>query len=196
MYRIYTTPSIILRSFSFAEADKSYEILTREFGLLIADARSVRKIDSKLRYSLCELSECNLSILKGKERWRITSAELGINFFELLRGRDKTLAVFKRVISLTRRLVPEAEKNEVFFDILRNGMIFLCSNNLEGKDLDNFECIIVLKMLHCLGYLGTSPDFVLFADSPFFDNSLIFEMDKKREDAVMAINKSIRESHL
>jgi hypothetical protein len=51
-------------------------------------------------------------------------------------------------------------------------------------------------MLHCLGYLGTSPDFVLFADSPFFDNSLIFEMDKKREDAVMAINKSIRESHL
>jgi hypothetical protein len=33
-------------------------------------------------------------------------------------------------------------------------------------------------------------------DSPIFDNSLIFEMNERREDAIMAINKSLRESHL
>jgi recombinational DNA repair protein (RecF pathway) len=126
MYKIYTTPAIILRSFTFAEADKSYEILTRDFGFLIADARSVRKIDSKLKHSLCDLTEANLSILKGKERWRITSAESGMNFFNLLRKNDKSLGVLKRVANLIRRLVPEAEQNENFFDIFRNGMILFC----------------------------------------------------------------------
>jgi DNA repair protein RecO len=196
MYKIYTTKAIILKSFSFAEADKSYEILTRDFGVIFADARGVRKIESKLKHKLLEFNDCEVSLVKGKERWRISNVESGFNFFNLLKDKKESLSVFKRIISLSRRLVPESEKNEHFFDILRNGAIFLIENNLQGKDLLNFECIAVLKILHCLGYLGQSPDFLFFVNSPVFDNRLIFEMSEKREEAILAINTSIKESHL
>jgi hypothetical protein len=134
--------------------------------------------------------------VKGKERWRVASVESNFNFFSSLRFNPEVLDVFKRITSLIRRLVPEAERNEIFFDIVRNGFLFLSEQDLKGKDLNNFECVFVLKILHCLGYLGTSPDFIFFVDSPVFNNNLIFEMNKMREDAVIAINKSIKESHL
>lgn len=196
MYKIYNTSAIILKSIPFAEADCSYLILTKDFGVIRAEARGVRKIESKLKHHLLEFGDMEVSLVKGKDKWRIANANLTFNFFSLLKYNKEALAVFSRVVSLVLRLVPESEQNENFFNIIRNGFLFLAEQNLTGANLSNFECVIVLKILHCLGYLGQSPDFVFFADSPVFDNRLIFEMDKKREDAVLAINKSIKESHL
>ena len=73
-YHIYTTPGIVLRHWPLREADRVYAILTRDLGLIRASAGGIRKEASKLRGSLEPLSMTSVSLVRGKEYWRIISA--------------------------------------------------------------------------------------------------------------------------
>jgi len=73
MYRTYTTEAVVLGSRDAGEANKYYFLLTRELGLIHAFAQGVRELKSKLRYSLAELSYVKVSLVRGKEKWRLTS---------------------------------------------------------------------------------------------------------------------------
>lgn len=57
------------------EADRIYSILTQDLGLIRATAIGVRKEASKLRGSLEPISLARVSLVRGKEYWRLTSAE-------------------------------------------------------------------------------------------------------------------------
>jgi recombinational DNA repair protein (RecF pathway) len=71
----YVTKAIILESFDQGEHDKAYKIFTREFGLLICHAKSVRKLESKLRAHLLPRSLSLVTIVQGREVWRLVGAE-------------------------------------------------------------------------------------------------------------------------
>lgn len=75
-YEIYTTKGIILSYFPVGEADRIYHILTRDLGLVQARAISVRKEVSKLRGNLEPISLANVSLVRGKEHWRLTSSQV------------------------------------------------------------------------------------------------------------------------
>ncbi|MBX4206578.1 recombination protein O N-terminal domain-containing protein [Candidatus Parcubacteria bacterium] len=74
-YHIYTTKGIVLGAWPLREADRTYSILTRDLGLVRASASGVRKEESKLRGALEPFVLSSVSLVRGKEYWRITSAE-------------------------------------------------------------------------------------------------------------------------
>ena len=71
----YSTESFILSSFESGENDRTFKLFTKEFGLLNARATSVRKENSKLRAHLHEGRLARVTLVKGKEIWRIVGGE-------------------------------------------------------------------------------------------------------------------------
>lgn len=75
-HEIYTTKGYIISSEGKSESDKNFFILTKDLGLIRATAQGVRKIESKLRYSLQDFSFSEISFVMTKAGWRITSASI------------------------------------------------------------------------------------------------------------------------
>jgi DNA repair protein RecO len=195
MYLIYSTEGLILRNVARGEADRFYTILTREFGLIRAEGRGVRKLDSKLRYALQDFSLVQLSLVRGREKWRIASVSLMRNVFADL-GGQAAQAILARAALLVCRLVRGEEKNERLYEHFKNAVLFLADTRPTGAVLQNTEYLLVLRILHSLGYLGAAPDWSAFTSSPIFETELLLRMEASKRQAIITINKSLKESHL
>lgn len=71
----YTTPALVIESFDQGEHDRVYKIFTREFGLIMAHAKSVRKLESKLRAHVLPRTLSLVTVVQGREVWRLVGAE-------------------------------------------------------------------------------------------------------------------------
>ena len=190
-HSIYTTEGFILKSVNFGEANKYFFIFTNEFGLIKATAQGIRLLKSKLRYSLEDYSLAEISVVRGREVWCLTSADKKINIKE----KDKFL-LLSRIFSLLLRLLHGEEKNDLLFKYIKEGVSFLSANALVGDELANFECILALRILSSLGYIGKLGDFDQFTASVYFTPELIFGMSNLKTKAILEINKSLKETHL
>lgn len=134
-YTVHTTEGFILSSTPIGEANRIYHIFTREFGVIIATAQGVRLSKSKLRPHLLEYSFSSVSLVKGKEFWRITSAA------QILKSKDKT---YIQILSVIKRLLQGEGGHEVLFDYLKQ--------ELFKENLD--ETSLMIKILTDLGYVS------------------------------------------
>jgi DNA repair protein RecO (recombination protein O) len=137
-YHIYTTKGIMLSYRPWREADRIYSILTRDLGLIRATAIGVRHEKSKLRGSLEPITLARVSLVKGKEFWRLTSAE-SLKKIEAKQEILKPLALLERLVQ------GEAHHPELFDAVEK----FLSMGEV-GED---FELRFVAHILHHLGYL-------------------------------------------
>jgi recombinational DNA repair protein (RecF pathway) len=71
----YTTKCIVLDAYDQGEHDRAYKVFTREFGLLICQAKSVRKLESKLRAHMLPRTVSLITLVQGREVWRLVGAE-------------------------------------------------------------------------------------------------------------------------
>jgi hypothetical protein len=127
--------------------------------------------------------------------WRITSAQKELSIKE-----SEKLLLLSRIFSLLLRLLHGEEKNNLLFDYVKEGMIFLVDFKNENKEsadiLSNFECILALRILSALGYIGKMADFDRFTESPYFTPELLTAMSLLKTRAIMEINKALQETHL
>jgi recombinational DNA repair protein (RecF pathway) len=71
----YVTECIVIDSFERGEHDMVFKLFTREYGLVMAQAKSVRKLESKLRAHLLPRTVSLVTLVQGKEVWRLVGAE-------------------------------------------------------------------------------------------------------------------------
>ena len=124
------------------EADRIYTIMTRNLGLVRATAIGVRKESSKLRGNLEPLSLSTISFVKGKDYWRLTSAEFIQNI--------PSIPMIARPLALIEKLVQGEAPNPELFDAVEKSVLSpeLCD--------EMFETNLVSKILFHLGYLKES----------------------------------------
>lgn len=194
MHHIYTTKAIIIKSLPNGEANKIYFLLTYGLGFIKARAQGVRLDKSKLKGHLEEFSTILLSVVKGKEIWRITNAET-------VKGNDvlknpKKLEIAKNIFSLLLRLLAGEEKNESLFDCIDSFYDFLSQNDLSEDNLKNLETITVLRILYHLGYFKESFDLSKFAENNELSLGLLDSFKDKRRLAIKEINEALNETHL
>lgn len=192
MHHIYHTEGIILGSKNYGEAGKYFYIFTRDLGMIYASAQGVRKMSSKLRYVLQDFSYINVDLVRGRDFWRVTSASK-TNMLENLIQRKETLEVFASIARLLRRLLAGEDKNEILFQDLVKGLGVLEKTNTK-EEVRNVEVLLVLRILHHLGYVGSS-EIEDECISPF-GSDLVFEISKKRAKILNHINKALRETQL
>ena len=91
----YATESFVLASYESAEHDRTYKLFTKDFGLIFARATSVRKLESKLRTQLAVGRMTRVTLVKGKEIWRITGSE---EHHSLLLLRNDVIKLLERFV--------------------------------------------------------------------------------------------------
>lgn len=192
----YTTEGLVLRGFPKGEGHREILLLTREFGLVRATARSARENRSKLRAGLVDFSYVHATLLRGRESWRIVGAVLVNNFYYDADSKDKK-QLLARLTRLLMRLLAGEEKNEALFSLFLSGMIFLAGEKLFSDDIKNLECVLVLRMLHALGYVGEGEkDLAGVILSSEITRAHLSSLAPLRARAIKEINESLAQSHL
>ncbi len=196
MHHIYQTRGFVLGSNVFGEANCSFKVFTKDLGLIKVTAQGVRLLKSKLRYSIHDYSCCDISLVRGKEMWRVTGASKHFDLYREFSGNSLIFQLFVRVFSLLERLLPGEEKNEILFNYVDESVNYAKNNSLNGEMARNFEYILVLRILFSLGYLGSSPDTSSFIESPYWSEDLLKKMSESNQKILVEINKSLKESQL
>jgi len=194
MHHIYTTKAIVIKSLPAGEANKVYFLLTKDLGFIKASAQSVRLDRSKLKGHLEDLSEVSISLVKGKEWWRVTSVET-LRRNDFVKDAEK-LPVARNIFSLLLRLLHGEEKNEALFDRVDSFHQFLSEQTLAGEQLKDLEVLTVLRVLHELGYLKGSSDVSPFISDHAISADMLSAIEKKKKMAVREINEALEHTNL
>jgi recombinational DNA repair protein (RecF pathway) len=177
-YSVYSTRGFILGSSSSGEAGKTYLVYTEQFGLVRAHAQGVRHLKSKLRYSLADYGFVTLSLIRGKELWRVTGAVIEGSVSSVIQTSRDMVQIRARILNLIKRLVQGEERNDDLFEALTT--LFLdAASVLEGERALACETSTLARCLAVLGYV---------------DETALQGMSQR--DMISAINKALRESQL
>lgn len=117
----YTTLAIVVESFDQGEHDRVYKLFTREFGLLTVHAKSVRKLESKLRAHVLPRAMSLVTLVQGREVWRLVGAEEqfveGVGMHEVtvlirrfIRGEGAHKALFDRLVQFLQTVTKYEHK--------------------------------------------------------------------------------------
>jgi len=205
-HRIYTTAGFVLASRPNGEGGKILFIFTRELGRVSTIAQGIRLSKSKLRYHAQDYSLANFSLVRGKDFWRVTGAE-GISTKEdeqlnELSKSDFAYILCVRIFSVLSRLLQGEEKNEALFEAVLAAYKFLQTLTIQNSTLKNIvesaEPIIMLRILHHLGYVRSSAELAQFLADNSFSPELFaaLALPGMKTKVIKEINTALQESHL
>lgn len=193
-YRHYETEGLIIGYQNLGEASRLYWVLTSDFGLVQVLAQGVRHNKSKLRYHLKNFSFTNLTIIRGREFWRL----VGVRDAESLSSNQKVLLLLLKKISLVlRRLVHGEEPNLRIFQDLKQAFS-LTSGEVEASNSyqKSLEIFILTRLLADLGYLDIPTELKdIFSVAKFSPKEIACLQDWQLR-LTKQINQALEVSHL
>lgn len=181
----YGTPAIVLARYPLAEASASLLLLTEEFGLARARAQGVRKPGAKLAGAVPTLAECDVILVKGKDGWRLSGANLVRN-----RAREMTPSARRRagrIVSLLLRLVHGETNDPALFSLLSSFLNALPA--LSEAEGDAAETLAALELLAALGLAQAVPE-------KGYDPATLAKVAGNRRDYILRVNRGIAASGL
>lgn len=194
VHNIYTTKTIILKTIPIGEANRLFFLFTEDLGLIKATAQGVRLFKSKLRGHLQEFYLSKISLVRGKELWRITSSE-AVFQSSFLKDKNK-IYLFKNIFSVLLRLIHGEEKNQFLFDCIEKFYVFLYENEITEENTKNIESLVMLRILNSLGYLKKTEGFTKFCENNDITYKILEDFSILRSKAVFEINSTLKETHL
>lgn len=192
-HHLYHTEGLILGQKYYGEADVLYQIFSPDLGLVGALARGARQTRSKLRPHLGVLSQARLTLVRGRELWRLTAAqETGI--LTPVLSCPATRALWARVAGLVLRLVRgEDHQTGLYYDLVA-GLIALVGRDNEAA-LATHEQLLVLRLLAHLGYVAPSRVNGDWLDPDLWQNRPL-SVAGDEQQLLMLINHGIAHSQL
>ena len=184
MHHIYTTPAFVVHSAPYGEAGKFLLLFTKDFGMVGAIASGVRKAESKLRFHIQDYAFPVISLVKGKEVWRLTGAHESKTY--------TPTSLHVQILKLLKRLLQGEEKNEKLFAIMEG----LYAREFKKEEYELVECITVMRILNALGYIQSAPTLEIFLTRDDLDQDIIDAMKGAKSTAVRVINDGLKASHL
>lgn len=144
----YITRAIVLSRGAARESGLMLTLLTEDLGLVRARAEGLRKSGAKLASALQTLCECDVTLVRGKDGWRLTGALLSENRFRTLSVETRSRAA--RTASLFLRLMPPDAHEPGFFALYTSYLQELATEcSLDEQDTK--ECMTALSLLVMLG---------------------------------------------
>jgi DNA repair protein RecO len=208
-HHIYQTKAFIIDSMDVGEANKLLTLFTADLGLIFVSAQGVRVMKSKLRPSIQDLSYSKVALVRGKEYWRLTSAEKLISLY------DKRVMLSVRqfiagVLHFVKRLITGESKHEELFDMLSKLFTFCFENskyfaNLSEKErIDTIHALALItefRVLESLGYGSDDRDFdgirdVFLWNTEMIEKFRIEESADLRKKVQKHITDALASSHL
>lgn len=178
----YSTRAFVLGRVPVREVGLLVVLLTPEFGLIRARAEGLRRPGAKLAHALQTFCESDVTLVRGRDGWRVTGALLIENWF--LRLSTPAADRVGRIAGLMLRLV-HGEVNEPALFARFSSFIAVLPDMPEDIQ-DAHECVAALGILAALGLdAGVLPETPTQALTP-----------DVRHDLVRRINAGITASGL
>lgn len=159
-YAIYTSDAFVVKSRPSKDADLSVLIFTENYGLLYAIAKSARLLRSKQKYALQSLSYSSISLVKGREMWRITSVKKHISLYDK-RIAPEFRTLFARMLLFIERFCPREQIEAEIFQLLKHvsGFIFkdIASDTQAVTYIKAIEIFFSINAFYVLGYVKKGP---------------------------------------
>ena len=195
MHKLFVSEGVVLGKRGVGEANTLVAILTRDLGLVKAAARSARRENSKLRYSIEPLSQAEYSFIRGKHEWKLTGAvSVSRDFIKPSLAGTKSSDTQRagRIAKLLLRLIHGEEKSEMLYDTVVEGLGALAKASLgPTEQTEHIETVLVLRILSHLGYLPQTPELQPFVEADFFSIELQNEVAASKALLLKAINDSL-----
>ena len=177
---IITTRAIVLSNRIGGENATFLDMWTEELGRITAVAVGLQKLASKLKFGLQEYSVSNVSLIQGRQGWKLITAEPRYSFFyeqETSKEKESLINFFSFVI----RFLPPEENNQHIFSILTT---LLEKKNMSTNDAKALQALL----LFVLGYLSPRNEF-----DTFFKTGELFPVTA---ELLTQIDRAIDVSHL
>jgi len=140
MHTLHTTEAFVIERYEHGETSRVYKLFTREKGLVYAHAQGVREYKNKNRYALRTHARLSITLVRGRDVWRVTGAR------EI---ESRSPAQFSRVLTFIGSILPrEVPEHGLFQDIvaLQDSML------TTPVPRDIAERIAVFRAMVVLGY--------------------------------------------
>ncbi len=194
MYHIYHTEAYIIGHRNSGEADRIFYLYTKDFGFIRAKAQGVRKLESKLRFTLQTYSHIYIDLVRGKDTWRITSAG-SLSYFPHLSRNALSLQIMAQIAKLVKRLCAGEEANQNIFTDLVDTATYLNRDTVTHAEQKSAELTLVLRILHNLGYIGATDELSHYLKDEF-ELSDIDHANLSKKTILFEINRALKESQL
>ena len=193
-YHVYHTQAFILGGRPFGEGDRLLYCYTRELGLVVAHAKSLREGRSRLRYGLQQFAHAEIDIIRGKHGWKLISAR-PVNSLRSVWGEGTKRRILANYVQLISRLIVGEEQNAALFDDILNGVEMLAEIEDED-DLHMLELLFVVRLLAQLGYWGEEETHALLLDEDAWSPLSLLYIETHRQEILSNVNRALRESQL
>lgn len=148
MHTLHTTDAFILGSSPHGESNRVYSLFTETFGFLYAHGQGVRRLESRNRYALMTGGVSRVTLVRGRDVWRITGAER-------IPGMPRVSGPGRRALALVAAFAPREEALASLFTSLRAA--HEASAHLPAADASVVETLMALRVLATLGYVAPPP---------------------------------------
>jgi recombinational DNA repair protein (RecF pathway) len=193
-YTIHQTSAYILKSSPHLEANRRIDLLTKDLGLIRGTAQGIRLLKSKLRYTLTDFSRVDVSLVRGKDTWRIVNASKSKDLYYELTPEIRQ--IFLKLFSLVDRLIKGEMIDPHIYDLIREAEIYSSDNHdLTKEELNGMEIFLVFRLLNLLGYVGQGELLSKFQHIELSRNVLKDVLNSKKE-IITVVNYALRESGL
>ncbi len=195
MHHIHHTEAFVLGSRPKGEDSKLLILFTRELGLVYAHAQGIRKLSSKLRFTLQDYSRAQVDLVRGKEIWRVTTATPVRSYAELRRHRESE-RILARVATLLTRLVAGEEANVEVYEALARTYALLEAKGQSAEDYRALELLSVARILVALGYLSRAMPGIVSEPSDIAEMPKEFSDVAYQHRLIRDINQALAASQL
>lgn len=197
-YHLYQPEAFVLDERGIGESNKIYYLLTDELGLVIARAQGVRLLKSKLRYHLDKYSCVRVVLVRGKENWRLIGSEKVEIYRDIFSHNEKLKSVI-RVFSFLQKFIQGESPHLTLYQELKRALFFLKQLDplVQGeRNIFIWEQVVVLRLLHQLGYIRDLPKLSYFIEKPDWDQEILTKAEKFSPLLIKTINEAIEASHI
>ncbi len=188
MRQTYATSAFILGKSPTSEASASIALLTPDFGVIRARAQGVRKPGAKMAPALQTFARSDVTLMRGKDGWRLTGAILVQNWAQELPVPARMRA--GRVAELMQRLVSGERRDPELYALVENFVTTLPKYDEEMQDAA--ECLAALRLLNMMGFdAGEIP-----GEPDDFSEPTVTIASMNRKDLIVRINNDLAASGL
>lgn len=191
--REITLKGIVVARRSSGEGSVRVSIYTDALGLVSALAKSAREERSKLRPHLQIGTLGTFTLVKGKDVWRVTGAVNTKNAYFTLLEKPEAQGASARVLGIVRQFIRGEGSDPYLFSALF--AFFRALPDMETEYIPEAECIVVLRTLAALGYVGEDAHMMPFLEISY-SPTLLRTVRVSRKSLIHLINEGISASGL
>ena len=126
------TQGIILKEADLNEVDRLLTIYTKELGKIRVSAKGVKKLESKLRYSIEPMSLVQLILVEGKNYLILKDSVIINQFLEIKKDLNKFKKV-KEIVEIIDEAIVGEEKDEDIWKLILQSFKDLNINDFKKK---------------------------------------------------------------